>query len=511
MWLGAWRRLAIVPWLLAVLVVTGCETLDVPFLGPEVKPSPQATTQTPPPPLPGAARAPSEPPPGERVAPRVRIESVPLPPPSAAPPPVVSAPPAAAQPRAEAAEPDEEEEIVETVIPPAEEGGLDSAAPLPKAGPSKAAILLPLSGPQAALGQALLNAAQLALFEIADEDFTLLPLDTQGTPEGAARAAERAGAQGAKLILGPLFSAEVKAAAPVARRNGLNLVAFSSDRTAAQAGTYLLSILPRLQVDRVVGHARARGLSRFAALVPSNESGRVFLEAFRGAVAAQGGQVVDVETYDANAKDHNDTVKKLANYDARHRALLAQRRELEARREKGDEAAKSALARLANLETLGEVGFEALFLPEDGGRLRAIAALLPYYDIDPAKVRLLGTLLWEDPTLGAEPALAGAWYGAPPPEARAEFENRYQKNFGAKPPRIASLAYDATALAAILAQGGDFSARALANPNGFAGVDGIFRFLSDGTTERSLAVMEIQRGRHRVVSPAAQTFAKPVN
>ncbi len=495
-----------------MLVVAGCETLDVPFLGPEVKPSPQAKTPSPPPPLPGAARAPTEPPPGERLPPRARVESAPLPPPVAARPHLPAPPPVASAPAPpEPAEAEEGEEVVETVIPPSETEESGPAAPLLKAGPAKAAILLPLSGPQAALGQALLNAAQLALFEIADDAFTLLPLDTQGTPDGAARAAERAIGQGAKLILGPLFSAEAKAAAPVARRGGLNLVAFSSDRTAAQAGAYLLSILPRLQVDRVVGHARARGLSRFAALVPTNESGRVFLEAFRGAVAAQGGQLVEVATYDPNAKDHNEVVKRLANYDARHRALLAQRRELEARRDQGDEAAKSALARLANLETLGEVGFEALFLPEDGGRLRALAALLPYYDIDPAKVRLLGTLQWEDATLGAEPALTGAWYAAPPPEARAEFENRYQKNFGAKPPRLASLAYDATALAAVLAQGGDFTERALANSSGFAGVDGIFRFLADGTTERSLAVMEIQRNRHRPVSPAAQTFVKPVN
>ena len=37
--------------------------------------------------------------------------------------------------------------------------------------------------------------------------------------------------------------------------------------------------------------------------------------------------------------------------------------------------------------------------------LKAVASLLPYYDIDPAKVHILGTGLWDDPGLGTEPAL----------------------------------------------------------------------------------------------------------
>ena len=63
-----------------------------------------------------------------------------------------------------------------------------------------------------------------------------------------------------------------------------------------------------------------------------------------------------------------------------------------------------------------------------------------------------------------------------------------------------------------LKPGGDFSAEAITNPNGWTGVDGIFRFLPDGRTERALAVLEIQAGRNTVVSPAPTTFtARPVN
>ncbi len=75
--------------------------------------------------------------------------------------------------------------------------------------------------------------------------------------------------------------------------------------------------------------------------------------------------------------------------------------------------------------------------------------------------------------------------------------------------RIATLGYDATGLAAVLARLGgapDFSAATLTNPSGFAGVDGIFRFTPDGVVERGLAVLKLDRRAIEVISPAPASF-----
>jgi len=61
-----------------------------------------------------------------------------------------------------------------------------------------------------------------------------------------------------------------------------------------------------------------------------------------------------------------------------------------------------------------------------------------------------------------------------------------------------------------LRPGGDFSAEAITNPNGWVGVDGVFRFLPDGRIERALAVIEIQGDRGAVVSPPPATFTSSV-
>jgi branched-chain amino acid transport system substrate-binding protein len=340
---------------------------------------------------------------------------------------------------------------------------------------AKAALLVPLSGPAAAAGQHLWNAAQLAVFDVGGPGFTVQPIDTKGTPEGAAAAARQAIAQGAGIILGPLFSSEVKAVAPLARQAGINVVAFTTDHTAAGDGTFILGVLPRSQVARVVGQARAQGIGRFGVLAPDSEYGRAMAEALQETVRASGGLLTRAEFYDPRGTDPSEAIRRLGGG--------------------------------------GAVPFEALLLPDEGVRLKAAAALLPVHGVDPDRVQLLGTLAWNDPATAQEPALAGGWYAAPPLSAHAEFAGNYRRNFNTPPPAIASLGYDATALAAVLAQrqGPGFGGVAsITNTSGFAGVDGIFRLLPDGTNQRGLAVMEVSRSGAREIAPAPATFADRV-
>ena len=114
-------------------------------------------------------------------------------------------------------------------------------------------------------------------------------------------------------------------------------------------------------------------------------------------------------------------------------------------------------------------------------------------------------------TLNNNPALFGGWFSAPDPDMRADFEKRYQENYGAAPLRLSSLAYDATALAAVLARSATdpasvYTPQAITNPRGFAGIDGIFRFRPDGLSERGLAVLELRSGSPKVVDPAPTAF-----
>lgn len=332
------------------------------------------------------------------------------------------------------------------------------------------ALLLPLSGPSGLLGQAMLNAAQMALYDLASDQLELLTPDTHGTADGASAAAQQAIGQGAQLILGPLLAGEVEAVKPIAQAAHVPVIAFSTATQLAGGGTYLMGFLPSEEVTRVTYYAHAQGHNRFALLAPSTPYGQVVADAVKAAVAASGATLARVEFYDP--------------------------------------ALNSMAAAVRQFAAEG-VDYDALFLPEGGARLKLLAPQLPYFKIDPDQVKFLGTGLWDDPGLGTEPSLDGGWYAAPAPDGRAAFVQRYTQLYHSPPPRLATLGYDATALAAVLArapQGADFSDAAITNANGFSGLDGIFRFRSDGLVQRGLAILEVQHGGDAIIDPPPQSF-----
>src|SRR5205807_10226600 len=129
--------------------------------------------------------------------------------------------------------------------------------------------------------------------------------------------------------------------------------------------------------------------------------------------------------------------------------------------------------------------------------------------VDPQRVQLLGSGLWEDPQIFSNPALDGAWYAGPDTTGFRNFSARYRSRFGQDPARTASLAYDAVALVAALTktQGAQrFSEEVLTNSSGFTGIDGLFRFRPDGTNQRGLAVLRVGPAGGQVISPSPKSF-----
>jgi len=336
--------------------------------------------------------------------------------------------------------------------------------------PVRVALLVPLSGQAAGVGQAMLNAAQLALFEFDDPNILLIPKDTAGNPVRAVDATREAISEGADIILGPLFASSVSAVGNVARTSGVPVIAFSTDRNVAGGGVYLLSFLPEEDIERIVDFAVLEGHTRFGALLPQSEYGERVRMQYGRAITARGAQLTASETYTPTTD-----------------GMLAPAERLAKQKE----------------------NYDVVLLPAGGTELQGLAPLLPYYDVDPRAVKFIGTGLWDDPSVLREPALVGGWFAAPPPDARNAFQGRYERVYGSKPHRIASLSYDAMSLAIALSSGAPgqrYTEAELTAEDGFAGIDGVFRFLPDGLNERGLAVMEVRPGGFVVVSPAPQSL-----
>jgi len=390
-----------------------------------------------------------------------------------------------------------------------------SATPMPPGadGLIRVGLLVPLTGPSAPIGQALLNAAQMAMFDVGDERFVLQVYDTQGVPEGAQAATAEAISEGVQLLLGPLFSAEVAATSPDAAAAGVNIIAFSTDPSVASPRVFVMGFLVDEQVRHVIQYAGTQGHLNYAVLAPNSAYGQAVVESMTRYVPRTGGKITNVAYYDPSGSDLNAVVRQLANFDQRKSDLEEQIAELEegliGPDGEEDEEVLAEIEQLELRETIGEVEFDAVLVPEQGVRLTQAATLLPFFDVDPSDVQLLGTMLWNAPGLGREPALLGGLYPAPPPESTQRFSARYRALHGQAPPSIATHGYDAVALAAVLAQSGGmgaFSAQAITNASGFAGIDGIFRFTPEGLSQRGFAIMEVTRNGAIAVQPAPSAF-----
>jgi branched-chain amino acid transport system substrate-binding protein len=93
-----------------------------------------------------------------------------------------------------------------------------------------------------------------------------------------------------------------------------------------------------------------------------------------------------------------------------------------------------------------------------------------------------------------------------------QFNTKYRARYGSAPYRLASLGYDAVLLTVRIAQdwrpGAAFPANRLTDPDGFAGLDGAFRFDNAGIAERALEVQEVGAGALSVVDPAPKGFGR---
>lgn len=339
----------------------------------------------------------------------------------------------------------------------------DTVKPTPaKAVPVKVGMILPLSGPQANLGQSMLNAAQLALADLNASHVTLIPRDSNPS---STNAAQQALSEGASVILGPIFAANVREVAPVAARNNTPVLAFSTDWTIANKQTAVLGFLPFSQVARVVDFAAKKGSQHFAILIPETPYGMAVAGAVRDTLKRQGlNPAIEVRFNDK-------TLQQAA-------------------------------------QTLAQNQFDTLILPVGGTALNSVATILRQNDVPLQSLRIIGTGLWDDDAIARSGIIEGAYYAAPDPAKRADFMKHYQDLYAAKPPRLSTLAYDATALVAVLAANGYDPSNPvnLHYAAGFTGIDGVFRIRDDNLNDRSLAVLQIKGDRTVVADPAPSHF-----
>lgn len=349
-------------------------------------------------------------------------------------------------------------------------GGFDPAQPV------TIAVLTPSSASNegaARLGKALVNAAEMARADLGDPLITVKYYDTAGDALQAVSAANQAVADGAKLIIGPLFGANTEAIAPIAANANIKIVSFSTDSSIGGGPIYLSGFLPEKAAGRITSFARGQGYSRLGIFYPETAYGDVSL---RGAKTTSGPALVAATPY-----------------------------------ERSEEGIPPAAAKFAS--QVKDQGARGLLIAESGRALSFVAAQLQEQGLSGGDFKYLGLGEWNTAVTRSSRTLRGGWFPAPDPGAMSAFAKRYRNEFKAPPPPLAILGYDGMQIAGQLlatarAEGSKdpFGDAALTRPTGFRGIVGPIRFDPNGFGERSMAIMEVRRNDFRVIDPAPTAF-----
>ena len=349
---------------------------------------------------------------------------------------------------------------------------IDTNAPVP------VALLVPSGSERpgdAALAQSLENAARLAMGDLNGVQIDLRVYSTAGDSERAASVARQAVSDGAKIILGPVYSGAANAAGTAVAGRNVNVLAFSNNTQIAGGNVYVLGNLFSDIANRMAGFARDQGKSSVFIVSANTPGEAVGRAAVSNALSQAGIPASGTVTFEASQQGVIEAIPQIS-------------------------------------DQVRSTGSDSIFFTStNDGALPFLVQLLPENGIKPSEIQFIGLGRLDIPaTALSQPGLQGAWFALPDPSLNTNFSTRYAASFGSSPHPIAGLAYDGiAAIGALVRQGNSdaLAASGLTQPSGFVGVNGIFRLLPNGTNQRGLAIAQIQNSKVVVIDPAPRSFA----
>lgn len=338
------------------------------------------------------------------------------------------------------------------------------------------ALLVPSGSGQShdeLLARGLQNAARLAISDLGGSRVDLRVYPTAGNAAQAQSQATKAVAEGAKIILGPVYAHEANSVGVALAGQGINVLSFSNNTEIAGGNVFVLGQTFQNTATRLSRYAVKQGKGRIMVVYDQNVAGEMASRAIQGSVAASGGQLAGMQGYELSQNGIVAAAPSIA-----------------------------AAARNSNAQ--------AVFLTATtDAALPLITQMLRDNGLSPPSTAMIGLTRWDIPsTTLTLPGVQGGWFAMPDPSLFQQFQSRYQAAYGEAPPPLAGLAYDGIAAIGALMKRGNapLSTASLTQGSGFVGVNGIFRLRPDGSNERGLAVATIQNNQLSILDPAPRSF-----
>ena len=349
------------------------------------------------------------------------------------------------------------------------------------------ALFLPFSGKNKDLGFSLFNSATISLFYNDPNGIIELVLfDSKENPKDSEKAFKEIIDKKIKIVIGPIFSNSVEAIEKLARQHKISVISLSNNQNLInkidkEGGVFISGILPEIQIEKIVNYAISQGKLNFAIIAPSNQYGKTITELLKRFVRSKQGNFITSEFYDNNSKDLDRVVERVIDS-----FILP------------DNLSKAKKDKDLVINDYDRIYPQVIMIPESGKIASKIISSIKKQNKEERDFQILGTSQWDDKSI-FDSNLINAWFPAPENEKFSDLENFYYSKYEKFPPRLASIVYDMIGLIAEITnrkQGqtpnlSDFINFKNGDKNGYQGVDGLFRFLPNGLTQRNLAVLKI--------------------
>lgn len=337
------------------------------------------------------------------------------------------------------------------------------------------ALLVPGgSGGDAVVSKSLENAARLAIADLDGVKIDLRVYPTGGSAGGASGAATKAADEGAKILIGPLYSEAANAAGLAVAGRGLNVLSFSNNASIAGGNVFVLGNTFDNTATRLASYAASRGKGNIFVVSAQSTAEQIGSQAIVNAIGATRANLAGSASFELSQTGLVNAMPQIASQ-------------------------------------VQQTGAQSIFFTSDNaGAMPFLAQLLPENGVSPATTQFIGLARLDIPPEAlSQPGLQGAWLALPDPGLNQNFKSRYAAAYGSAPHPLAGLSYDGIAAIGALVGKGKSDAltrSALTQGSGFVGVNGIFRLRPDGTNQRGLAVGQIQNNQVTIIDPAPKSF-----
>ena len=330
----------------------------------------------------------------------------------------------------------------------------------------KIGLVVPLSGEYSYVGESIIKSVRLALNQINDERFEIIPEDSGTNPIDTLRVSKKLYTQGIKIIIGPVFNEssrylnELKEVTFISLTNKI----YGNPPNVISAGVNAISQLNTIDKFRKISE-----IERSIILIPKTDYRKEIDEALTKTDL----KLKDKFFYDTDPTLLTAQIEKITRYPERKQNLLDEIKRIE------DSNLNNKEKKVENLkkrDTLGGINFDSVIIADFDESLKSIATSLLYTDVSSTRVSYITLNQWFDDSLLKETSLQPLYFPSINKENYESFKSEYKDAYQKNANQLSFLSYDLVGLVYFLIYDNDFNLdkNIFYKKNKFKGKIGIF-------------------------------------